>query len=85
VISVSARAFVLIEAEAGKSLKVVAALKGIEGVTTANQVTGPYDVIAVIDRDNLEEIGSVIAEKIQSIPGISRTVSCFSHEAIKKD
>ena len=81
----SARAFVLIEAEAGKSLKVVAALKGIEGVTTANQVTGPYDVIAVIDRDNLEEIGSVIAEKIQSIPGISRTVSCFSHEAIKKD
>jgi len=82
---VSARAFVLIEAEAGKSLKVIAALKGIEGVTTANQVTGPYDVIAVIDRDNLEEIGSVIAEKIQSIPGISRTVSCFSHEAIKKD
>ena len=81
----SAKAFVLIEAEAGKSLKVAAALKGIEGVTTANQVTGPYDVIAVIDRDNLEEIGSVIAEKIQSIPGISRTVSCFSHEAIKKD
>jgi len=81
----SARAFVLIEAEAGKSLKVVAALKGIEGVTTANQVTGPYDVIAVIDRDKIGEIGSVIAEKIQSIPGVSRTVSCFSHEAIKKD
>jgi len=83
---VSAKAFVLIEAEVGKSLEVVAALKGIEGVTTVNQVSGPYDVIAVVDRDNLEDIGGVIAEKIQSIPGVSRTVSCFSlSEVIKKD
>lgn len=81
----SVKVFVLIGVETGMSLKVVAALKEIEGVTTADQVTGPYDVIAVVDRDKVEEIGSIIAEKIQFIPGVSRTVSCFSQEAIKKD
>ncbi len=82
----SARVFVLIEAEVGKSHEIVAALKGIEGVTTADQVTGPYDVIAVMDRDKLDEIGSVIIEKIQPLPGVSRVVSCFAlKEAIKTD
>jgi len=83
---VSARVFVLIEAEVGKSHEVVAALKGIEGVTTADQVTGPYDVIAVVDRDKLDEIGSELIETIQLIPGVSRVVSCFAlNEAIKTD
>ena len=82
----SARVFVLIEAEVGKSHEVVAALKGIEGVTTADQVTGPYDVIAVVDRDKLDEIGSELIETIQLIPGVSRVVSCFAlNEAIKTD
>jgi len=86
VIVVSARVFVLIEAEVGKSHEVVAALKGIEGVTTADQVTGPYDVIAVVDRDKLDEIGSELIETIQLIPGVSRVVSCFAlNEAIKTD
>ena len=82
----SVKAFVLIEVDTSKNLNVLAALKGIEGVTTANIVTGPYDVIAVINRDKLEEIGSVIAEKIQPIPGVARVVSCLArNEAIKKD
>ena len=33
----SAKAFILIEAKVGKSQEVVAALKGIEGVTTVDQ------------------------------------------------
>ena len=85
-ISASEKAFVLIEVDTGKNLNVLAALKGIEGVRTADIVTGPYDVIAVVDRDKLDEIGSIIVEKIQSIPGVSRVVSCLArNEAVKKD
>ena len=82
----STRVFVLIQAKVGKSNEVVAILKGIEGVTTAEQVTGPYDVIAVVDGNNLDEIGSIITEKIQPIPSVSRIVSCIAlNEAIKKE
>ncbi|MBA7675918.1 hypothetical protein ES703_84157 [subsurface metagenome] len=77
-IAVSAKAFVLIEAEIGKSHEVVAALRKIEGVITADPVTGPYDVIAVVDGDSLDEIGSVVTGKIQPVPGVSRIVSCLA-------
>lgn len=74
----SAKLFILIEAEVGKSHEVVAALKEIAGVTTADLVTGPYDVIAVVDGERLDEIGSVVTAKIQPVPGVSRIVSCLA-------
>lgn len=77
-IAVSAKAFILIEAEVGKSNKVVAALKEVEGVTMAYWVTGPYDVIAVVDRDRVDEIGNIVTEKIQRVPGVSRIITCLA-------
>ena len=74
----SAKAFVLIEAEVGKSNKVVATLKEIEGVTTADCVTGPYDVIAVVEGERLDEIGNIMTEKIHAVPGVSRVVACLA-------
>ena len=78
VIAVTAKAFVLIEAEVGKSHKVVATLKGIKGVTAADQVTGPYDVIAVVEGERLDEIGNIVTGKIQRVPGVSRIVTCLA-------
>ncbi len=72
----SAKAFVLIEAEVGKSHEVVAALKEIEGVTTADRITGPYDIIAVVEGQSLDEIGSIVTGKIQPVPGVYRVVPC---------
>ena len=79
-IAVSVKAFVLIVAEVGKGNKVVAALKEIEGVTTADLVTGPYDVIAVIEGQRLDDIGNIVTGKIQGIPGVSRIASCLIRE-----
>ena len=76
----TAKAFVLIEAEAGKSHEVVAALKGIEGVTAADLVTGPYDIIAIVEGQRLDEIGDIVTGKIQPVPGVSRIVSCLVRE-----
>ena len=82
----SAKAFVLIEAEVGKSHEVVTTLRQTEGVKTADSVTGPYDVIAVVEGERLEEIGNIVTEKIQPVPGVSRIVSCLAmNEAVKKD
>ena len=74
----SEKAFILIEAEVGNSKKVVAALKEVEGVTMADCVTGPYDVIAVVEGEGLREIGNIITGKIQLVPGVSRIVTCLA-------
>ena len=74
----SAKAFVLIEAELGKGREVVAALKEVEGVITADSVTGPYDVIAVVEGERLDEIGNIVTEKIQRVPSVSRIITCLA-------
>jgi len=78
----TAKAFVLIqtEVEVAKTAHVVAAIKQLGGkrVKWVGTVTGPYDVIAVIEGETLQEIGELITGKINSIAGISRVVTCFA-------
>ena len=75
----ASRAFLLIGTVAGKSNVVVAAIKqlGEEGIKSVDSVTGPYDVIAVIEGENLQEIGELVTGKINSVAGISRVVPCL--------
>jgi DNA-binding Lrp family transcriptional regulator len=73
-----AKAFVLIETAVGKTKDVVASLKKMEGVKTVDTVTGPYDVIAIVEAENLNDVGDIITGKIHAIDGISRTVTCLA-------
>ena len=74
----AAKAFVLIETAVGKTKEVVASLKQVKGIKSVDTVTGPYDVIAVIEADTLSDIGDLITGKIHAINGISRTVTCLT-------
>lgn len=73
----AAKAYVLIETAVGRNREVVAALSKIKGLTSVNTVTGPYDVIAIIEAETLNEIGDIVTEKIHPVTGISRTVTCL--------
>ncbi|MBI2860234.1 MAG: Lrp/AsnC ligand binding domain-containing protein [Chloroflexi bacterium] len=73
-----AKAFVLMETAVGRSKEVVAALNKIPGVTSVDAVTGPYDIIAIIQGETLNDIGDTVTGKIHPIPGISRTVTCLA-------
>lgn len=73
-----AKAFVLVETAVGKNKQVVAAIGKLKGVTSVDAVTGPYDVIAIIQGETLNEIGDLVTGKIHPIPGISRTVTCLA-------
>lgn len=74
----SAKAFILIETAVGKTKGVVSTLSKIEGLKSVDTVTGPYDVIAVIEAENLNDIGNLITGEIHAIAGISRTVTCLA-------
>ncbi len=73
----AAKAFVLIETVVGRNKEVVTALKQLEGVKSVNTVTGPYDVIATIEGETLNNIGDLVTAKINPTTGISRTVNCL--------
>ena len=73
----TAKAFVLIETVVGRNKEVVTALKQLEGVKSVNTVTGPYDVIATVEGETLNDIGDLVTAKIHPIAGISRTVTCL--------
>lgn len=74
------RAFVLIqtEIEVAKTADVVAALKKLGSeVQSVDSVTGPYDIIVVIEVEIMDEIDTVI-EKIHAAAGVHRTVTCVA-------
>ena len=73
----AAKAFVLIETVVGRNKEVVTALKKLEGMESVYTVTGPYDVIATIAGETLNDIGDLVTAKIHPIAGISGTVTCL--------
>ncbi len=73
------KAFLLIQTAAGKSNEVVAAIKQLgEGIKSVDSVTGPYDVIAVIEGKTLQEIDELVTGEIGSVAGVYRTVTCLA-------
>ena len=74
----AAKAFVLIETAVGRSKEVVDAIRHLKGVKSVDTVTGPYDVIAIVEGDSLNDIGDLVTAKIHPITGISRTVTCLA-------
>ena len=71
------KAYVLIEAQIGKTRQVVEAIRNIQGVASVDVVTGPYDAIAVIQTETLNNFGDLVLEKVHLVAGISRTVTCI--------
>lgn len=69
-------AYVLIQTEVGKAEKVAGSVRKIGGVTSADGVTGPYDVIVRTEAPSLDELGKMVVSQIQAVEGITRTFTC---------
>ena len=52
------------------------AIRDIAGVTLAEDVTGPYDVIVRAEARTMDELGKLVVARIQAVPGITRTLTC---------
>ena len=70
------QAFILIQTEVGKAATVAEAIRTVAGVTSAEDVTGPYDVIARVEANTVDELGKLVIARIQDVPGITRTLTC---------
>jgi len=70
------RAYVVLEAQAGKTEEALHKVKQIEGVKNVSLVTGPYDLIIYLEAEDLKVLGKTVSEKIQIIPGVTKTITC---------
>jgi DNA-binding Lrp family transcriptional regulator len=68
-------AYVLIQTEVGKT-HVARQIGAIDGVTSAEDVSGPYDVIVRAQAGTIDELGRMVVSQIQLVEGITRTVTC---------
>ena len=65
-------AFILIQTDLGYAAEV----RRLPGVSSADTVAGPYDVIARADVDTIDALGHFVVSQVQAIDGVTRTLSC---------
>ncbi len=70
------QAYILIQTDVGKAAEVAREVGNINGVTLAEDVTGPYDVIVRAEARNVDELGKLVVSKVQNLEGITRTLTC---------
>jgi len=74
----TARAYILIETQVGKSREVATALRALSEVPTVDIITGAYDIIALVEASDMLVVANVVTSNIQMIPGVSRTITCVA-------
>ena len=76
------KSYILIETEVGTAKQVALSLGEIthsDGeIKTVELVTGPFDVICLVEAENLEQLGSCITDSIQTVAGVTRTTTCLT-------
>ena len=70
------QAYILVQTEVGKAAAVAQAITDLDGVTSAEDVTGPYDVIVRAEAETVDELGRLVVARVQSVDGITRTLTC---------
>ncbi|WP_181874223.1 Lrp/AsnC family transcriptional regulator [Marinitenerispora sediminis] len=70
------QAYILIQTEVGRAGDVARDVARIEGVTQAEDVTGPYDVVVRAEADDVDALGRLVVARIQHLEGIARTLTC---------
>lgn len=73
----STQAFVLIDVMVGRTKEILKALVGMEGVKSAHAVTGPHDIIALVEGENLKSLSDVVLSQIRGVKGVIRTLTCM--------
>jgi len=72
------KAYVLVNIRTGNVKEVVGHLRRVDSVVEAHMTFGPYDAVAVIETDDINGVGAVLANDIQPIPGVLDTMTCLA-------
>lgn len=68
-------AYILIQTVVSAA-QVASEIRAIDGVESADDVSGPYDVIARVSAPDMDTLGQLVVSRIQAVEGITRTLTC---------
>jgi DNA-binding Lrp family transcriptional regulator len=68
-------AFLLIQCDMGTGATVTEGVRKVPGVVLVHYVTGPYDLVARVEAEDLGMLSKLVDE-VQTVPGITRTMTC---------
>ena len=69
------RAYILIQTVTNAA-HVAREIRNLKGIESADDVSGPYDVIVRLTASDMDDLGKSVVSRIQAIEGISRTLTC---------
>ena len=72
------RAYIFIECNVGSTREVIEGLKRFKGIKSVETVTGPYDIIAIMELESLHEIGDLVTQNVQKVNGIHTIKLCLA-------
>jgi len=76
------RAYVLIDAKVGAAGSVAAGVNQLDfrdvRLVSSDVVTGPFDVITLLEAPDLDTLARFVSDQIQSINGVQRTTTCIA-------
>ena len=71
------KAYILIETVVGQTKPVADTMRLLSEVKAVDSVTGPYDLIAIVEASDLSAIGELMTRQMHAINGVMRTVTCL--------
>jgi DNA-binding Lrp family transcriptional regulator len=75
---VATRAYILVETKTGSAPRLARALLRVPEVKSADVVTGPCDLIVVIDTRNLSVVADLVTKQIQATDSVVHITTCFA-------
>ena len=70
------RAYILIQTDTGRAADVAGSIRGLAGVISTEAVTGPYDVVVLVEATDVDALGQLVVTSVQPVEGIVRTLTC---------
>jgi DNA-binding Lrp family transcriptional regulator len=76
----TAKAFVLINAEVGREQDLIRQLRSIPNVTEVHVVYGVYDVIAKVEANTMEKVKETITNSLRRLDNVRSTLTMIAVE-----
>ena len=71
-----AKAYVLIKTRVGETTNVRNSLVTSDHIRSVDLIIGPYDLIAVVEAEDLNAIGTVVMRFVHEVGGVENTITC---------
>ena len=77
-------AVILINVEPSRTVAAARTLSEMSGISEVYSVAGPFDLVAVVRVRENEALADIIAERIRSVEGITRTETLIAFQVYSR-